>query len=137
MTDTVAYLALGSNLGDRHEHLARARRELAALPGARLTAVTDPVETAPLGGLSQPHYLNAMARLRWPGTAAELLAACHAIEQAAGRERRTRWAARTLDIDLVRFGSLLCDLPELVVPHPGLRDRTFWAEQLARLEQDA
>jgi 2-amino-4-hydroxy-6-hydroxymethyldihydropteridine diphosphokinase len=137
VTDTVAYLALGSNLGDRHEHLARARRELAALPDARLTAVTDPVETAPLGGLSQPPYLNAMVRLRWPGTAEELLAACHAIEQAAGRERRTRWAARTLDIDLVRFGSLLCDLPELVVPHPGLRDRTFWAEQLAQLEQDA
>jgi 2-amino-4-hydroxy-6-hydroxymethyldihydropteridine diphosphokinase len=134
VSDTVAFLALGSNLGDRHGHLARARHELAALPGSNITGETLPIETAPLGGADQPAYLNAMLRLTWRGTAPALLAACHDIEHRAGRERRTRWASRTLDIDLVRFGSMLCDRPDLTVPHPGLRDRTFWAEQLARLE---
>ncbi len=134
MSAARAFVALGSNLGDREAMLALGRRELAALPDTILRAETAPEETAPLGGLAQPTYLNQMVLLdtRLPPMA--LLAACHRIEQDAGRERCEVWASRTLDLDVVRYGDLLCDTPTLVLPHPGLRDRLFWAREVATLE---
>ena len=133
---TVAFVALGSNLGDREAHLRGATEALAALGGLVLERVTAPVETLPLGGLAQPAYLNAMLRCRWSGTADELLDACHRIEAASGRRRAEAMASRELDLDLVRFGDVLCDRPTLTLPHPGLRDRPFWTDQLAELERD-
>ena len=129
-----AFVALGSNLGDRAAMLALGRRELADLPATTLRAETAPEETAPPGGLAQPAYLNQMVLLetRLPPTA--LLAACHRIEEQAGRTRSEAWASRTLDLDVVRYDELLCDTPTLVLPHPGLRDRLFWAREVATLE---
>ncbi|HEX3928803.1 MAG TPA: 2-amino-4-hydroxy-6-hydroxymethyldihydropteridine diphosphokinase [Gemmatimonadales bacterium] len=134
MTPTRAFVALGSNLGDRAARLGQAREGLAATPGVVIEAVSTVSETAPLGGLDQPHYLNQMARVNTVLGARELLAACHAVERAAGRERRAKWSSRTLDLDLVRYDDLLCDLPDLTLPHAGLRDRVFWMEQIAELE---
>lgn len=135
MTATRVFIALGSNLGDRAGWLAMARRRLASLQGLRILAATEPVETAPLGGLDQPCYLNAMVLAAWDGEAAALLAACQQIEADAGRRRATRWDSRELDLDLVRCGAMLCDRPDLTLPHPGLRDREFWAQQVAELER--
>lgn len=129
-----AFVALGSNLGDREAHLALARERLAEVPGVRVHGATAVEETAPLGGLEQPPYLNQMLVLETTLGPEPLLAACHAVEQAAGRERFDRWCSRTLDLDLVRYGDLLCDRPDLVLPHPGLRDRAFWIRELAALE---
>jgi 2-amino-4-hydroxy-6-hydroxymethyldihydropteridine diphosphokinase len=129
-----AYVALGSNLGDRTMFLAQGRTELGALPETELRAETVPEETAPLGGLDQPAYLNQMVLLETGLSPAELLGACHRIEALAGRERREAWSSRTLDLDLVRHGDTLCDTPTLVLPHPGLRDRLFWAREVATLE---
>ncbi len=129
-----AFVALGSNLGDREAMLALGRRELAALPDTTLLGETRPEETAPLGGLDQPAYLNQMVALDTRLAATALLAACHRIEHDAGRERCEAWASRTLDLDVVRYGDLLCDTPALVLPHPGLRDRPFWAREVATLE---
>lgn len=131
---TVAFLALGSNLGDRAGWLRFATESLATLDGLTVEATTEPEETAPLGGLEQPAYLNAMLRGRWTGSADDLLAACHRIETASGRQRTGCWSSRELDIDIVRFGDLLCDGPAVTLPHPGLRDREFWVRQLAELE---
>lgn len=136
MSSVTAYLALGSNLGDRRAQLDGARASIAVMDGVTIEGATEPMETAPLDGSSQPAYLNAMVRVRTSLGAERLLAACHEIERAAGRARGVRWAPRTLDIDLVRHGSELVDRPDLSLPHPGLRDRPFWAEQLARLESD-
>lgn len=129
-----AWVAFGSNLGDRDHWLRHGMDALAGLPGIRVTGTAGPIETAPLGGLEQPAFRNAMVRVEWPGTAADLLAACHGIEAAAGRTRVGHWESRTLDLDLVRFDGELCDRPDLSLPHPGLRDRAFWAVQLAELE---
>lgn len=134
MTGDTAFVALGSNLGDRAAWLRHGHDALAALDNAEIVAMTTPEETAPLGGLEQPTYLNAMLRIRWRGGAAALLAACHQVERSAGRDRRAHWQSRTLDLDLVRFGTELCDRPDLRLPHPGLRDREFWSRQLATLE---
>ncbi len=130
-----AYVALGSNLGDRSAHLAHARRALAALPGTALVAASAVEETAPLGGMAQPPYLNQMVLLETTLTPRRLLDACLAIERAAGRVRGARWEPRPLDLDIVRFGDLAIAEPGLTVPHPGLPERDFWQREVAELEQ--
>jgi 2-amino-4-hydroxy-6-hydroxymethyldihydropteridine diphosphokinase len=128
------YVALGSNLGDRAAHLAAARAALASLPGTRLIAASAVEETAPLGGKPQPAYLNQMVLLETRLGPRELLEACHAIEQGAGRVRAERWASRTLDLDIVRYGDRRIDEPDLIIPHPGLVTRDFWQRELAELQ---
>lgn len=130
----LAFVALGSNLGDRAALLAFGCRALAVLPGTSLRAETAVEETPPLGGLVQPAYLNQMVLLETHLQPQALLDACHRIEGEAGRERHEAWSSRTLDLDIVRHGDLLCDTPTLVLPHPGLRDRPFWAREIAVLE---
>ncbi len=131
-----AFVALGSNLGDREEHLAAARAALAALPRTRLVAASRLEETAPLGGMEQPAYLNQMVALETRLEPRALLAACQAIEHSRGRVRTERWGARTLDLDIVRYGDRRVDEPDLIIPHPGLPDRHFWQRELAELEHD-
>jgi 2-amino-4-hydroxy-6-hydroxymethyldihydropteridine diphosphokinase len=128
-----AFVALGSNLGDRQAHLALARDRLARLPGTVLLGASPIEETAPLGGVDQPLYLNQMVALDTTLTPRALLDACHRIEAEAGRRRRERWASRTLDLDLVRFGDLVVNEEGLTLPHPGLGQRSFWQEELAAL----
>lgn len=129
-----AYVALGSNLGDRAGQLAAARAALAALPHTALVATSSVEETAPLGGLDQPPYLNQMVLLETALPARRLLDACLAIERAAGRVRGPRWASRPIDLDLVRYGDARIAEPGLTVPHPALPDREFWQREVAELE---
>lgn len=131
------FLALGSNLGDRAAHLRRAREAVAALPDTRVLAASAVEETAPLGGMAQPPYLNQMLLVETGLEPRALLAACQAIERRAGRVRAGRWGPRTLDVDIVRYGHRTITEPDLVVPHPGLADRDFWQRELAELEPHA
>jgi 2-amino-4-hydroxy-6-hydroxymethyldihydropteridine diphosphokinase len=129
-----AYIALGSNLGDRAGHLAAARAALAALPRTRLVAESTVEETAPLGSMDQPPYLNQMVLLETALEPRALLAACQAIEHSRGRVRTERWGARTLDLDIVRYGHRRIADPDLIIPHPELPHRDFWTRELAELE---
>ena len=131
-----AYVALGSNLGDRAAHLQAARAALARLPRTTLVAASEVEETAPLAGMPQPQYLNQMVQLETRLSPRELLAACQAIEQTAGRVRGERWGARTLDLDIVRYGQRRVDEPDLIIPHPELPNRDFWLRELAELAPD-
>jgi len=133
-----AYVALGSNLGDRAAHLAAARDMLTALPDLVLEAASTIEETAPLGGLDQPPYLNQMVRLQTRLAPRALLEACQRIERSRGRLRATgaRWASRTLDLDIVLFGDRLVEEPGLTIPHPRLPERDFWQRELAELGRD-
>jgi 2-amino-4-hydroxy-6-hydroxymethyldihydropteridine diphosphokinase len=132
-----AFIALGSNLGEREEHLAAARAALAALPRTRLVAASGVEETVPLGGMDQPPYLNQMVALDTRLEPRALLAACQAIERSRGRVRTGRWGARTLDLDIVRYGDRRIAEPDLIIPHPELPNRDFWQRELAELESDA
>jgi 2-amino-4-hydroxy-6-hydroxymethyldihydropteridine diphosphokinase len=132
---TRVYLALGSNLGDRELHLAFARKELGLLPASQVLAKSTVEETAPLGGREQPAYLNQMLLLETVLPPRVLLEACRVIEDAAGRERRERWASRTVDIDIVRYGDLRVNEADLTIPHPGLEDRDFWQREIREIEQ--
>jgi 2-amino-4-hydroxy-6-hydroxymethyldihydropteridine diphosphokinase len=129
-----AYVALGSNLGDRAGHLAAAREALAKLPDTEVVAASAVEETAPLAGMPQPPYLNQMLLLETRLTPRQLLDACHEIERARGRVRGERWGARTLDVDIVRYGQRRVMEPDLIIPHPELPNRDFWLRELAELQ---
>jgi 2-amino-4-hydroxy-6-hydroxymethyldihydropteridine diphosphokinase len=131
----IAYIALGSNLGDRAAHLEHARRALAALPRSRLLRASSVEETAPIGEVPQGAYLNQMVALETTLTPRELLDALHAIERAAGRVRTVRWGPRTLDLDIVLLAEQTVNEPDLVVPHPQLPHRDFWQRELAELKE--
>ena len=131
----VAYIALGSNLGDRDEHLARARDALARLPSSRVVAESSIEETAPLGQLDQPMYLNQMVALETTLSPHELLHGLQAIEEREGRTRHRRWDSRTLDLDIVCFDAQTASEPDLEIPHPGLANRAFWQRELAELRE--
>ena len=128
------YVALGSNMGAREAHLAYARLRLSTLPHTHLVAASQVEETTPIGPAGQEAYLNQMVLLVTALEPQELLEHCREIESQRGRERRERWSARTLDLDIVRFGERTIETPELTVPHPELPNRDFWRRELAELD---
>ena len=119
-----AYVALGANLGDAAATLRDALHRLDHTPGIRLVKASSLYRTAPIAS-SGPDYLNAVAEVGTTLTAPALLAALQAIETAHGRERPYRNAPRTLDLDLLLYGSARIDSPTLTVPHPRMGERAF------------
>jgi len=125
---TVAYVGLGSNLGDREELIRRAAQLLGA---KRVSAI---VETEPWGYVEQPKFLNAVAELETQLPARALLDQLLDVERALGRERiGPRWGPRTIDLDLLVFGDETIDEPGLTVPHPQIASRLFVLKPLAGL----
>jgi 2-amino-4-hydroxy-6-hydroxymethyldihydropteridine diphosphokinase len=128
-----AYVAVGTNLGDRWAHLAAAGSALRATPGVEVVGASRVWDTPPMGP-PQPRYLNAVLALETALPARDLLAALRGIEAAAGRTRAgPRWGPRTLDLDLLLYGDETIAAPDLVVPHPGLASRRFVLAPLAEL----
>ncbi len=137
-SETDAFIALGSNLGDRAAHLCAAVRALEAPPDLRVTAASPVYESAAhtlRPDEAQPSYLNAVVRLRTRLSPEALMAALLRIEHRAGRRRSAarRWAARTLDLDLLLYGEVTLETPALTVPHPRLGARLFVLRPLADL----
>jgi 2-amino-4-hydroxy-6-hydroxymethyldihydropteridine diphosphokinase len=130
----VAFVALGSNLGDRAAHLAGALAGLRATRGISALRCSSLYETEPVGPPGQGPYLNAVVRLETRLAPRELLARLLALEAAAGRTRSAvRDEARTLDLDLLLFGERCLDEPDLRVPHPRLHERPFVLAPLREL----
>lgn len=129
----VAYIALGSNLGQREVFLAQARRAIAALAGTRVLGQTDAEETAPIGPVAQGPFLNQMIAIETELSPRDLLSELQRIEAGAGRIRKERWGPRTLDLDIVLFEKQNVREPGLTVPHPELSNRDFWLRELALL----
>lgn len=130
----IAYVALGSNLGDRAASLAFARKEIAALPDTAILAESSVEETEPLGPVEQPAYLNQMLAIATSISPRMLLMELLAIESRAGRTRELRWGPRTLDCDIVRYADVATHDDVLTLPHPELANRAFWLRELAEVE---
>jgi 2-amino-4-hydroxy-6-hydroxymethyldihydropteridine diphosphokinase len=128
-------LSLGGNLGHRFDTLQAAVDALVDTPALRILAVSPVYETAPFGGppgadgsldlSDQPSFLNAVLIGVTELPPSTLLERALAVEQALGRERADRWDARTIDVDLVAYGDLVQDGPELTLPHPRAHERAF------------
>jgi 2-amino-4-hydroxy-6-hydroxymethyldihydropteridine diphosphokinase len=128
-----AYIGVGSNLGDPQARVRLAFESLAALPRTRLIARSRLYRTRPMGPVTQDDFINAVAGLLTQLPASGLLAAIRGIEAAAGRVRGERWGPRTLDLDLLVYGTEQIQSPELTVPHPGIAGRGFVLAPLAEI----
>lgn len=123
---TPVILALGSNLGERAGTLQSAVADLVDRPEVRLRDVSPVVSTKPVGGpAGQPDFLNMVISVETTLAPYELLAHCQAVELAHHRVREVRWAARTLDIDIITYGDWHSSDPTLTVPHPRAAERAF------------
>ncbi|HED65845.1 MAG TPA: 2-amino-4-hydroxy-6-hydroxymethyldihydropteridine diphosphokinase [Planctomycetes bacterium] len=137
--DERAWIALGANLGDREAALDGAVRELASAPDVRVLRVSPWIETDPVGGpVGQGRYLNGVLEARVAVGARALLDLLQRIEGEFGRDRsrEVRNGPRTLDLDLLLYGTARLREPGLVVPHPRLEERRFVLEPLVALEPD-
>lgn len=129
----IAWVGIGSNLQEPRLQVMRARNALAALPASRLDWVSGDYLSAPIGGVAQPPFVNAVARLETWLAPNELLRALHDIEEQAGRRRAIElvWGPRVLDLDLLLYGELQCQEPSLYLPHPEIANRAFVLRPMA------
>ena len=128
-----ATLGLGGNLGDPVAAFAAALARLRAHAAVELKATSSVWRTAPWGKLDQPEFRNMAVLIETSLSAEDLLALCLDIERESGRERRERWGPRTLDIDILTYGSEAIDRPGLQVPHPRIGERAFVLAPLAEI----
>lgn len=133
--ENVAYLSVGSNVGDREAHLHEAIGQLKG-PGS-VTAVSAFYEAEPVEVIDQPWFLNCAVALKTDHSPEELLTALLAIEGRMGRERVRKKGPRTIDIDIVLFGDRIVDTSSLKIPHPAMHERRFVLEPLAEIAPDA
>lgn len=129
----LAYIALGSNMGDRKAYLDGAVKALQNRKDCRVLQVSDYLVTEPYGGVEQEDFLNGALSLETFLDPEELLEALHAIEAAADRKREVRWGPRTLDLDILLYDDIILDLPELQIPHREMHLRSFVLDPLCQI----
>lgn len=129
---TIAYIGLGSNKGDRVANVLKARRLLEEYAGT-VTAFSSLYTTEPVGYAEQEDFINAVAEVRTDLKPAELLSACQAIEDRMGRERTMRWGPRTIDLDILLYGTMVVHTTPLIIPHPRMAIRKFVLVPLAEI----
>ncbi len=130
-----AVVAIGANLGDPQENIDLALALLREATDVR--AVSSMYHTQPVGGPDQPDYINAVCIIESELPAAQLLSLLHGIEKSLGRERIEHWGPRTIDLDLIQYGTLLSSAEELLLPHPRAFERRFVIEPWHEIEPDA
>jgi len=132
----IAYLGLGSNLGDRFRNLSEAARRLNQNEGIEVVEISHVYETDPAGDDDQPEYLNAAVRVQTTLEPKILLKVCLEIEQTMGRIRHKRWGPRIIDIDILFYENIIMSERELILPHPLLHERGFVLRPLADIAPD-
>lgn len=128
-----AYIALGSNMGDKEKYLNEAVEKLQHTSDCQVLKVSDFLVTAPYGGVEQDDFLNGALALKTLLTPQELLECLHEIEQEAHRERLIHWGPRTLDLDILLYDDLVLDTPDLIIPHVEMHLRDFVLIPLAQI----
>ena len=131
----LAYLSLGSNIGDREVHLREAIRRLES--AGKLRFVSSIYETEPVEFTEQPQFLNCAVALETSSTSELLMLQLLTIEKAMGRQRIQKKGPRTIDLDILLFGGEVVDTPGLTIPHPAMQYRRFVLEPLAEIAPDA
>lgn len=132
----LAYLALGSNIGDKNFHLRAAASAIDALPGTRIVTRSSIFRTPPWGKIDQDWFANAAIAIETAIKPQALLDACLAIEVAHGRVRRERWGPRVIDIDILTYGDAHLKTGRLTLPHPLMHERPFVLLPLREIAPD-
>ncbi len=135
------YIGLGSNLGDREEHLDAALMMIASIDGVQFVTGSEMLETAPVGGpTGQGAFLNAVCRIETELAPGELLTCLQQIEESLGRdapEDREHWGPREIDLDILLFGDQVVATDELTIPHPLMHERHFVLAPLCSIAPEA
>lgn len=129
----VVYVSLGSNLGDRQGFLRQAVEALRATPMVKVRKVSSLYETEPVGYKDQPDFVNAAVEIECAMSLQEFAVRTKAIEQMIGRSPSKRWGPREIDLDIIYFGDVVLDSPDLSVPHRERTKRRFVLEPIAEL----
>lgn len=129
----LAYLSVGSNMGDRERYIREAIAALDAKEHTKVCRVSGLLVTKPYGGVAQEDFLNGAIEIKTLLSPTELLDALHEIEAAAGRERLVHWGPRTLDLDILFYDKLVYEDARLVIPHLDLQNRYFVLKPLAEI----
>ncbi len=129
----LAYIAVGSNLGDKEAYIRRGVEALSRKEKCVVERVSELIVTKPYGVEEQPDFLNGMIELRTLLFPQELLDVLHQVEQEANRERNMRWGPRTLDLDIIFYDDCVVDQEKLQIPHPDMENRQFVLKPLAEL----
>lgn len=130
-----AVIALGANIGD-----PKAQMDLAVAmlrEATQVISVSEYFSTKPVSDIEQPDYLNAVCIAESELPALDLLGVLHGIEKTLGRERLEKWGPRTIDLDLIQYGSLLSSADELTLPHPRAHERRFVLEPWVSIDPEA
>lgn len=128
-----AYIALGSNMGNKEKYLNDAVKAVNDDENCTVTAVSDFIVTAPVGGVEQDDFLNGCMEIETLYTPAELLQMLNSIEKSAGRERLIHWGPRTLDLDIILYDAETVNTKDLKIPHIEMQNRSFVLEPLAQI----
>ena len=128
-----AYIALGSNLGEREEYLQNAVQALDEREDTKIELISDFIETKPYGNVPQDDFLNGMLQVKTLLSPEELLELLHQIEAEACRERTIKWGPRTLDLDIILYDDLILDSKDLTIPHIDMQNRRFVLEPLMQI----
>ncbi len=128
-----AYIAVGSNMGEREAYIQNAILALKEHDEIAVTKVSELLETKPYGVTEQPEFLNGMLEIKTLLDPEKLLQVLHEIEQAADRKRELRWGPRTLDLDIIFYDKLVYETDTLVIPHVDMENRDFVLKPLAQL----
>lgn len=119
------WLGLGANIGDRNAALQTALLHIASLPDTIITKQSDIIETAPWGVTDQSAFLNMAIEIETMQQPVELLHCLLQIEENMGRVRTVKWGPRVIDIDILVYENIIMNTPELILPHPYMRERPF------------
>lgn len=130
-----AVISLGANIGDPKEQMDLAVAMLRE--ATQVIAVSEYFKTKPVSDIAQPDYLNAVCIIESELPAFDLLSLLHGIEKTLGRERLEKWGPRTIDLDLIQYGSILSSADELKLPHPRAHERRFVLEPWVSIDPDA
>jgi len=136
MITGLAYIALGTNIGDRELNLRVALDTLTVNPQLEITHISAIYETAPVGGPEQAQYLNACAALQTKLSPTKLLLTMLEVENKMGRVRREHWGPRVIDLDLLIYNHIFMNTPLLQLPHPRMTERDFVLVPLANIAPD-
>jgi 2-amino-4-hydroxy-6-hydroxymethyldihydropteridine diphosphokinase len=131
----VCFLGLGSNLGDRYGYLLEAAKRICSIEGIFCTGISDLYETEPVGYVEQDKFLNMVMKIETTLGPFELLDALLNIEKSLGRERLIRWGPRTIDLDILAYGTIEMESDRLVVPHPRMHERAFVLKPFMDIER--
>jgi 2-amino-4-hydroxy-6-hydroxymethyldihydropteridine diphosphokinase len=135
--ESIAYIGIGSNLGDRRRNCAAAVTALGKVPGVRVEKVSAWRETAPVGPVPQGDFINGVVRIATTLGPRALMEVCLNVERGMGRQRRVAQGPRVIDLDLLLHGDAVLDESGLTVPHPEMTRRRFVLEPLAEIAPDA